>query len=66
MENSGMGEYDGNEIGGGTFTIYMYGSSAARLWDVAAPVLKTLPPPAGSYAIKRYGEPGAKEDREPL
>ena len=63
VEESGTGEYDGNEIGGGYFTLYMYGSSAARLWDLCLPILKNFHPPAGSYAIKRYGKPGARQDR---
>jgi hypothetical protein len=66
IEKSGAGEYDGNEIGGGFFTLYMYGSSASRLWETAAPVLKRFHSPTGSYAIKRYGKPGAKEDRVAL
>jgi len=63
IEKSGAGEYDGNEIGGGFFTLYMYGSSASSLWEAASPALKRFHPPAGSYAIKRYGMPGAKADR---
>ena len=66
IKSSSAGEYDGNEIGGGTFTMYMYGASTARLWEVVSPIIRTLPPATGSYAIERYGGPGAKEDRIPL
>ncbi len=63
IESSGAGEYDGNEIGEGFFTLYMYGPSAARLWEAASPVVKAYRAPSGSYVIKRYGKPGAKQDR---
>ena len=63
LEKRGVGEYDGNEIGGGEFTLYMYGSSTDQLWEVVSPIVKALPPPRKSYVIKRYGSPGAKEDR---
>jgi hypothetical protein len=66
IEKSGAGEYDGNEIGGGFFTLYMYGSSASRLWEAISPTLKRFQVPSGSYAIKRYGKPGAKEERVAL
>jgi hypothetical protein len=66
IKESGAGEYDGNEIGEGVFTIYIYGPSAERLFSVVGPILKTFRPPAGSYLIKRYGKPGSKQDRVAL
>ena len=63
IEKSGAGEYDGNEIGNGFFTMYSYGPSATRLWEVAAPIIKGFRPPPGSYGIRRYGKPGTKQDR---
>ncbi len=60
------GEFDGNEFGEGFCTLYMYGQSAARLWEAVAPVLKKFPVPAASYAIKRFGEVGAPEERVEL
>jgi hypothetical protein len=63
VEDSGAGEYDGNEIGGGFFKLYAYGPSAERLWDIIVPVLKQFQIPSGSYVIKRYGGPGSKQDR---
>ncbi len=63
IEKSGAGEYDGNEIGEGFFTLYMYGPSATRLWETAAPTVKAFRAPSGSYVIKRYGKPGSKQDR---
>lgn len=66
IEDSGVGEYDGNEIGEGTFTMYAYGPSAKKLLDVALPVLAKYRLPPGSRAVKRYGKPGAKEERIPI
>jgi len=63
IKESGAGEYDGNEIGEGVFTIYIYGSSAERLFVVVRPILKKFRPPTGSFLIKRYGKPGSKQDR---
>jgi hypothetical protein len=63
IKESGAGEYDGNEIGEGVFTFYIYGPSAERLFSVIRPVLKKFRPPAGSYLIKRYGKPGSKQDK---
>jgi hypothetical protein len=63
IEESGTGEFDGDEFGGGVCTIYIYGPSADRLFSVARPILKRFRPPAGSYVIKRYGKPGSKQDR---
>lgn len=66
IEQSHVGEYDGNEIGEGTFTMYAYGPSADKLFDVALPILAKYHLPSGSRAVKRYGKPGAKEERVPL
>jgi len=63
LEGAGAGEFDGNEIGGGYFTLYMYGSSAAQMWDAVAPVLVRSSAPVGSYVIQRFGGPGAEENR---
>jgi hypothetical protein len=57
-----VGELDGDEFGGGTCTVYMYGPDADRLWDAIAPVLEKHTFRKGSVATKRYGEPG--EGRE--
>jgi hypothetical protein len=66
IEHARAGEYDGNEIGDTTFTMYAYGPSADKLFDVARPILMKYPLPSGSRALKRYGKPGAKEERIPL
>jgi hypothetical protein len=48
VEKSGAGEYDGNEIGEGFFTMYLYGVSASRLWEVTSPVLNQFQASSGS------------------
>ncbi len=66
IKRSRTGDFDGDEYGAGVCTIYMYGPSANRLLAVTLPLLKKFHAPAGSYVTKRYGKPGAKEDRIPL
>jgi len=63
IENAAAGDFDGDEYGEGACTIYMYGPSADRLLTVTLPVLKKFRAPAGSSVIKRYGKPGAKQER---
>lgn len=63
IERSRAGEYDGNEVSIRIFTMYAYGPSADKLFEVAQAVLAKYPLPAGSRAVKRYGQPGAKEER---
>jgi hypothetical protein len=55
IEAAGAGELDGDEFGEGECVLYMYGSDADRLFATVAPLLRTVPIRAGSYAIKRYG-----------
>jgi hypothetical protein len=62
IEHSRVGEYDGNEIGERTFTMFAYGPSADKLLEVALPILRELQLPKGSKAVKRYGSPGAREE----
>jgi hypothetical protein len=66
INRSRAGEYDGSDEGDATFTMYAYGPSADKLFDVVQPVLAKYRLPTGSEALKRYGTPGAKEERIPL
>jgi len=43
------GEFDGNEVGGGFFTLYIYGSDAQAILKAIAPALKNPLVLAGSY-----------------
>jgi hypothetical protein len=62
IDDASAGEFDGNEFGGGFCTLYMYGTSTTQLWEAVAPVLRKFRLPAGSYAIKQFGEAGAPEE----
>ncbi|MEA2513673.1 MAG: hypothetical protein QOJ59_3160 [Thermomicrobiales bacterium] len=66
IDESGVGEFDGIARGLGFFDMYMYGPSADALFDVVEPLLRAFSPPAGSYVVKQYGEPGAEEVRVDL
>ena len=63
IEKAEAGEFDGNEVGGGSCTLYMYGPSADRLFDVVFPILVERDLPAGSHVMKRFGGPGARAER---
>ena len=66
IQNSSAGELDGDEWGGGTCTIYMYGPSAERLLSLALPILRQFHAPAGSYLIKRCGDSDEHGHRIPF
>jgi hypothetical protein len=66
IRRSAVGDFDGDEYGGGYCTIYMYGPSAEALFRAIEPELKRYSAHAGSYALKRHGKPGSKQDRIPL
>ena len=53
----GHGEFDGDEIGGGYFTIYIYGRDVDELYRAVAPVLAKASVRSGSYVLKRRGGP---------
>jgi hypothetical protein len=54
IERAGVGEFDGNEFGGGEVVIYAYGPDADALFAVMAPVLHNLPfRPA--HVVLRHG-----------
>lgn len=60
---TGVGEFDGNLVGTDDATLYMYGPDADRLFAVVEPILRAARLPAGSLIVKRYGEPGAREEQ---
>lgn len=55
-----VGEFDGDEFGGGRCVFYMYGSDADQLFETVGPIIKANPISRGGFAIKRYGEAGDK------
>jgi hypothetical protein len=56
IDDHGVGEFDGEEFGGGRCVLYMYGLDADRLFDAVEPILKAAPLARGGFVIKRYGE----------
>lgn len=65
LESSGAGEWDGHgtDLATGESEIYLYGPDADALYAAIESTLRDLPLPPGSYAVKQYGEPGARESR---
>lgn len=66
IEKAHVGEYDGNEFGGGEAVLYMYGPNADSLFATVEPLIRSLQPLTGSFAIKRYGgadDSNAREER---
>jgi hypothetical protein len=62
---AGVGEYDGHEVAvdGSDGTLFMYGPSADRLFEIIDPILRTVPFMNGAVVRRRYGGP-AKGSRE--
>jgi hypothetical protein len=66
IKRSAVGDFDGDEYGGGYCTLYMYGPSAEALFDAIQPALQNYHASSGSYALKRYGKPASPQVRIPL
>jgi hypothetical protein len=56
-----LGEFDGNEIGSGVVTLFMYGASAEKMFSAIEGVLRQCPLCKGARVIIRCGGPGAEE-----
>lgn len=54
-----LGELDGNEVGGGGASIYLYGPDCELLWTAIEPVVRGLDP-APTNVILRSGGPGRR------
>jgi hypothetical protein len=63
IEQAEVGEFDGNGIGPDGAELYMYGPDGEALWAIVEPVLRTAALAPGSYAVIRFGEPGARQRR---
>lgn len=61
LERSGAGEFDGNEIGQGTATLFAYGPDASRLWRIMEPVLREYSMLDRARVVIRRGGPGCPE-----
>lgn len=58
INEAGVGEFDGNELGGGECKLYMYGPDADRLYAAVSPILADSRLVRGGYVVKRYGPAG--------
>lgn len=61
LAETSVGEWDGHEFGAAWARVFCFGSNADELFDALETVLLDEILPAGSYALKRYGPPGARE-----
>jgi hypothetical protein len=61
IEPGALGEFDGNEVGIGGATLFMYGPDAERLFAGIEPVLRSYPLSRGAKVVIRYGGPGATQ-----
>ncbi len=66
IDQASAGEFDGNEVGPEGATLYMYGPDADQLWSAVEPVLQRTDLGEGAFAVRRYGEPGVREERVDL
>jgi hypothetical protein len=69
IDRAGVGEMDGNEIGEGECTLFMYGPDADKLLAAIAPRARSSRLGKHAWATKRYGaedDPGARETRVDL
>lgn len=65
LERVGAGEVDGHEVDlrNGDVTIYTYGADADQLaWVIIKSMVRKVGW-SGAYLVKRYGPPGANEER---
>jgi hypothetical protein len=61
LEGSAVGEYDGNEIGGGELVIFLYGPDAELLFKLVEPTLRASEVCNGAKVLIRWGGPGAPQ-----
>ena len=61
LERKRLGEFDGNEVGQGQATLFMYGPDAERLFDGIEQTLREYPLCQGARVEIRRGGPGAQQ-----
>jgi hypothetical protein len=61
IERDGLGEFDGNEIGPGETTLFMYGPDAERLFAGIEQTLRSYPLCERARVENRRGGPGAQQ-----
>ena len=66
---AGVGELDGNEVGQGEYTIWLYGASAPRLAETVKAALAREELPPQCFLFLRHGDvedEAAKEETIPV
>ena len=61
IQQAEVGEFDGNGIGPDGAELYMYGPDGEALWAIVEPILRNAALGPGSFAVIRFGEPGARQ-----
>ncbi len=61
IERAELGEFDGNEVGVGGATLFMYGADAEKLFAGVEAVLRSYPLCRGARVVIRYGGPGSQQ-----
>lgn len=61
MDNTNDGEFDGNEIGEGTATLFFYGPDANQLARIVEPILREYPMCRNARVVLRKGGPGSPQ-----
>jgi hypothetical protein len=56
LEPSALGYHDGNEIGGGETTLWLFGIDAEEVFKFIEPTLRRNPFCKGARVVLRYGE----------
>jgi hypothetical protein len=64
IERAQVGEMDGNEIGDGECTLFMYGPDADKLFGAIEPSLRASRMAKGATVVKSYGDPDDPNARE--
>ena len=61
LEPTNFAYHDGNEIGGGRTTLWMFGTDAEQLFTFVEPTLRRFEFCTSARIVLRFGEPGAPE-----
>ncbi len=61
IARSGAGEFDGNEVGQDSATLFAYGPNADQLFQAIEPVLRSYPVCRNARVVIRHGGPGSPQ-----
>ncbi len=61
VERSGVGLLDGNEVGGGQYTIFLIGPDADALWTAIEETVRNADTTRGAKVILRQGDDGPEQ-----